>query len=91
MLSCLQTYMPNLTPSSLLRLEFPNMNENMQLSSTIITAVTLSVIWKERQANSKVRTYQVRSEIEQTINLLRTTRLSNISVALETQYNQMFQ
>ena len=91
LLSCLQTYMPNLTPSSLLRLEFPNMNENMQLSSTIITAVTLSVIWKERQANSKVRTYQVRSEIEQTINLLRTTRLSNISVALETQYNQMFQ
>ena len=91
LLSCLQAYQPNLTSNSLLRLEFSNLDENLELSSIILTAATLSVIWKERQASSRVRTYQVRSELEQTINLLRTTRLCNVSLALETQYNLMFQ
>ena len=91
LLSSLQTCMPNLTPSSLLRLEFSNQDEYKELSSIILTAVTLHTIWKERQASSDVRAYTVRSELEQTIALLRTTRLVNVSVALETQYNQMFQ
>ena len=91
LLTCLQTYLPDLTPHSMLRLEFPNLDENMVLSSTILTAVTLDVVWKERLASSRVQAYKVRSELEQTINLLRTTRLSNISVALENQYIMMFQ
>ena len=89
--SCLQTYLPDLTSSSLLRLEFPSLDENRELSSTILTAVTLGVVWKERQTSSIVRANQVRSEIELTIALLRTTRLSNISLVLERQYEQMFQ
>ena len=88
---CVQTYLPDLTPISLLRLELQNLDENIELSSTILTSVTLDVVWKERLVNSRVRAYQVRSELEQTFNLLRTTRLHSISAALETQYINMFQ
>ena len=70
-------------------LEFSNLDENMELSRILLTAATLSVIWKERKAGSRVRTYQLRSELEQTINLLRTTRLCNVSLALEAQYNMI--
>ena len=44
LLSCLQTYLPDLTPISLLRLELHNLDENIELSSTILTAVTLNVV-----------------------------------------------
>ena len=91
LLSCLQTYLPNLSPETLLRLEFHNLDSTMELATTLLTAVTLSVIWKERHTSSRVQTYQVRSELEQTINLLSTTRLENSSTTLETIYNQMFQ
>ena len=49
LLSCLQTHLPDLKPHSMLRLEFPNLDENMQLSSTILTAATLDVVWKYGQ------------------------------------------
>ena len=54
------------------------------------TAVTLSRIWKERTTSSKVRAYQVRSELEQTINLICTTRLANASEDPQTMIDQMF-
>ena len=56
LLSCLQTYLPNLSPDTLLRLEFHNLDSTMELATTLLTAVTFSVIWKERQASSRVQT-----------------------------------
>ena len=47
----------------------------MQLPVTILAAVTLNCIWKERSTSSRVCAYQVRSELEQTIAVLRTSRL----------------
>ena len=91
LLSCLQIHMPGLSADTLLRLEFSNLDADMQLPSTIITAVTLGHIWKERLTSSKIRPYQVRSEIEQAINLLRTSRLANTSTSLATIADQMFQ
>ena len=90
LLTTLQTHIPSLTAASLLHLEFTNLEEKMHLPATLLTAVTLSCIWKERTTSSKVRAYQVRSELEQTINLLRTTRLANASEDLQTMLGQMF-
>ena len=91
LLSCLQLHMPGLSADTLLRLEFSNLDENMELPCSIITAVTLGYIWKERLTSSKIRSYQVRSEIEQSINLLRTTRLANTATSIDTLVSQMFQ
>ena len=91
LLSCLQLYMPGLTADSLLRLEFSNLDVNMELPCTIITAVTLGYIWKERLTSSRIRSYQFRSEIEQSINLLRTRRLAYTATSRDTLVSQMFQ
>ena len=91
LLSCLKSYIPDLSASSLLRLEFSNLDSEMELPATLITAITLGYIWKERMTSSRIRVYQVRSEIEQSINLLRTTRLVNAATCLETLASQMFQ
>ena len=66
--------MPSLDPASILRLEFADQDEAKALAMTWLTAITLSYIWKERQSGSSIRSYRVRAEIEQYINLLRTTR-----------------
>ena len=91
LLSTMQIYIPNMTANSLLHLSLADLETEKQLPSTLLTAVTLSCIWKERNTSSRVRTYQVRSEIEQTINLLRTSRLSNTAEELNTMLEQMFQ
>ena len=90
LLTTLQTHIPLLTAASLLHLEFSNLEEKMHLPATMLTAVTLSCIWKERTTSSRVQAYKVRSELEQTINLLRTTRLANASEDLQTMIDQMF-
>ena len=90
LLTTLQTIVPSLTSANILHLEFSTMDTKLHLPATLLTAVTLSTIWKDRTTNSRVRAYQVRSELEQTINLLRTTRLINASEDLKTMVNQMF-
>ena len=57
LISTLQLYMPNMTPNSLLHLSLADLDTDKQLSSTILTAATLSCIWKERTTSSRVRTY----------------------------------
>ena len=74
LVNSLQQSMPSLDPASILRLEFADQDEAKALAMTWLTAITLSYIWKERQSGSSIRSYRVRAEIEQYINLLRTTR-----------------
>jgi hypothetical protein len=62
----------------------------MQLPTTILVAATFYCIWRERNTNSWVGTYQVRSELEQAITLLRTTRLCDAAVKMNTLIDQMF-
>ena len=90
LLNCLQRNIPLIQPASILHLEFSNLAEEMYLPVTLLTALTLNYIWTQRMSSSKFRAYQVRSEIEQTINLLRTSRLSDVSAKLEFLTNQMF-
>ena len=82
--------MPSLKAESLLQLQFMDLEANMKLPITILIAVTLSCIWKERSNSSRVRAYQVRSEIEQTIAMLRTTRFATDASLLSTILETMF-
>ena len=90
LLNSLQHHIPTLSADSLLHLGFPNLEAKMQLPITILTAVTLQCIWKERSTSSRVRAYQVRSELEQTIAMLRTTRLATAADILSNILEPMF-
>ena len=90
LLTSLQHHIPSLSADSLLHLGFPNLEAEMQFPITILVAVTLQVIWKERSTSSRVRAYQVRSELEQTIAMLRTTRLANAAGTLSNLLEPMF-
>ena len=90
LINCLQNHIPRLSAEAILRLEFSNLDDDMSLPVTLITAITLNYIWSQRMSSSKFRAYQVRSKIEQTINLLRTSRLADVSAKLQALLNQMF-
>ena len=91
LLSTLQTYIPSMTPTSLLLLNLADLETEKQLPVSLLIASTLSCIWKERTTRSRVCAYKVRSQLEQTINLLRTTRLASMADTLSILTNQMFQ
>ena len=91
LISIIQTILPNITPESLLRLELYDLEDHLHLPVCLLISVTLSYTWKERGSNTRVQPYSIRSQLEQTINLLRTTRLAAVSEELEALYNQMFQ
>ena len=90
LLTALQAHFASISQESLLRLEFSNLDPDLQLPITILTAVTLNYLWKERSTSSTVRAYQVRSEIEQNIAMLRTTRLSEVASVLNNILEPMF-
>ena len=90
LLVALQSFHPSLTPEGLLRLELGNSDQQYHLPSVLLIAIALKCVWVDRGNNSRVRTYQVRSELEQSINLLRTTRHINSAVVLNTMVEQMF-
>ena len=79
LVSRLQDCVPGLQPSGILRLEFGNPSEDLCLAITWLTAIILRFIWKERETGSTIQAYKVRAELEQYINLLRTTRFKTAS------------
>ena len=89
-LSCLQDCVPGLQPSGILRLEFGNPSEDLCLAITWLTAIILRFIWKERETGSTIQAYKVRAELEQYINLLRTTRFKTASNLLNNFKISMF-
>ena len=76
-MSCLQTIVPDIQPAAILRLEFGDLGEEITLAVTWVTAIVLKHIWKERDAGSTIHPYKVRADLEQYINLLRTTRFDD--------------
>ena len=89
-MSCLQAYLPTLTPGKLLNLELQELNPSTQLPLTILVAVTLRSIWQQRSNNNRVCIYLVRSELELAVTLLRTTRLINAAETLNELQQLMF-
>ena len=90
LLTCLQEHLSPCTAAKLLRLELGNLSEDKKLPFIILIATTLRHLWLQRTSLSRVRTYQVRAEIEQTINLLRTSRLRTVADQMNTLKDQMF-
>ena len=88
--SRLQDCVPGLQPFGILRLEFSNPSEYLCLAITWLTAIILHFIWKERETGSTIQAYKERAELEQYINLLRTTRLKTDSNLLNNFKMSMF-
>ena len=91
LLSALEEYAPSLTAESLLLLSLPELEQEKKLPLTLLIAITLNHIWEERFRNRRPQLYKVRSELEQTIILMRTTRLLNAAETLNTMTSIMFQ
>ena len=91
LLTCLNQYLPSTSAAHLLRLEIGELPEDKLLPFTILIATTLSHLWKQRTSTTRIRLYHIRAEIEQTINLLRTSRLQKVADQIITIKNQMFQ
>jgi hypothetical protein len=91
LVSCLQTIVQDIQPAAILRLEFGNLGEELTLAVTWLTAVVLQHIWKERDAGSNIYSYKVRADLEQYINLLRTTRFVDAVNLLKNLITKMFQ
>ena len=72
----LQEQLPYCTNEEILRLEFGEMEEGIEFPVVWFTAAFLLAIWERRSSNQKVRTYEIRAEIEGKISLLRKTRYS---------------
>ena len=91
LLSSVQVDSPNCTASQLIRLEIGDIPDDKKLPTIILIATTLRHLWLKRTSSSRVQAYQVRAELEQTINMLRTSRLSTVADPLNTIKDQMFQ
>ena len=91
LIDCLQQHIPGLQPEAILRLDHGDIAEDLSLPVTLLTAITLRHIWRERGNGTQIRAYKVRADLEQYITLLRTTRLANTSTKLADMIGLMFQ
>ena len=87
----LQHHVPGLSVEAALRLEHGDLDAETSLQVSLLTAIILHHIWKERETGTKIRGYKVRAELEQYITLLRTTRMSSTANKLVDMNSQMFQ
>ena len=87
---CLQHHVPGLEADAALRLEHGDISAETSLPVTLLTAITLNHIWKERNVAARICAYKVRAEIEQCIVLLRTNRLNSAATILAEMTNFMF-
>ena len=79
----LRNPMPNITMDKILRLEFQEIEEEMEFPLVWFTAAFLLAIWEKRSKSTRIRTYEIRAEIEGKISLLRETRFNDHVANLE--------
>ena len=53
LINCLQNHIPGITAEAILHLDFPNLDDDMSLPVTLITAITLNYIWNQIMSSSK--------------------------------------
>ena len=85
----LSQYQPTISTEAALRLEF-SVEDDLELPLVWITAATLLSIWEQRKVGSKVQPYLTRAQLEAKVNILRDTRLSNITHMLDNLIANMF-
>ena len=82
LITCLKTYMPNLTVESALRLEF-DLADEMELPLVWLVGTVGQAVWKLRADKCRVYLYEIRSQLEANISLLRETRLETSAIKLD--------
>ena len=90
LMNCLQQSVPGLQPDAALRLEHGDIGPETSLPLTLVTAIILQSVWKEREAKTSVRPHSVRADMEQYINLLRKTRHTTTTAMLESMLDHLF-
>ena len=69
--------LPETNSEEILRLGFPEMDEDVSFAVVWFTAAYLLAVWNGRLSNTSIRKYQIRSEIESKVSLLRETSFSS--------------
>ena len=82
MMNCLRYYVPNIVTDSALRLEI-EVDEDMELPLVWLMGTVCQVLWKLRLDKTRVHMYEIRSQLEAKINLLRETRYSSSAEILD--------
>ena len=85
----LRTHQPNLSTGAALRLELL-VDEDSELPLVWLTAATLLSIWDQKKASSRVQPHLTRSTLEAKVNILRETRLVNLTTILQELIENMF-
>ena len=70
----LKQHLPNITMENIMQLVFEDLSEEMEFPVVWFSAAFLLAIWERRTSNKRIRTYEIRAEIEGKISLLRETR-----------------
>ena len=73
----LKDIMPDITIEKILRLEFTELEEDLEYPAVWFTAAFLLAIWEKRTKGLKIRKYEIRAEIESKVSLLRETRFKD--------------
>ena len=79
---CLQSYNPNIDVKAVIRLEI-DVDEGLELPLVWLVAASFSALWKLRMEKTKATLFEIRSQLETKINLLRKTRYSNTASILD--------
>ena len=74
LIEVLTEHLPQISMEKILRLEFGELTEAMEFPLVWFTAAFLLAVWERRIASKRIRTYEIRAEIEAKILLLRETR-----------------
>ena len=82
MMASLRSFSPNLDIGAALRLEFA-VDEDVELPLVWLVGAVCQSVWKCRADKSRVKLYEIRSQLEANINLLRETRFSSSAVLLD--------
>ena len=76
LLGSIKNYIPEISGPALLRLELPNIAEDLEFSLTFFTSSILMFIWDKRMVKSRISLYDIRATLEAKCLLLRKTRLA---------------
>ena len=83
LVAVLRDIMPDITMEKIMRLEFSDLEEDMEYPAVWFTAAFLFAIWGKRTKGLRIRTYEIRAEIESKVSLLRETRFNDYAADLK--------
>jgi hypothetical protein len=73
LIQVLSQHLPHISMEKILRLDFGELSEEMELPIVWFTAAFLLAMWERRSGQKRIRCYDIRAEIEGKISLLRET------------------